>query len=78
MEGHGDPRRDPMSAQSHVRLFPGGIIQKVTAILEGIPCPFVPRRNPTEGHVIPRRDPMSIRSQVRPRTTPRTQTFRSV
>ena len=63
MEGHGDQRRDPMSAQSHIRSFPGGIIRKVMAILEGIPCPFVPRRNHTEGHGDPRRDPMSVRSQ---------------
>ena len=61
-EGHGDPRKDPMSVQSPVRLFPEGIPRKVTAILGGIPWPL---RNPTEGHIDPRGDPMSIRSHVR-------------
>jgi hypothetical protein len=62
-EGHGDPRRDPMSVQSPVHLFPEGITRKVTAILEGIPWPL---RNPTEGHIDPRGDPMSVRSHVHP------------
>jgi hypothetical protein len=61
-EGHGDPRKDPMSVQSPVGLFPEGIPRKVTAILGGIPWPL---RNPTEGHIDPRGDPMSIRSHVR-------------
>ncbi len=50
MSGYGryDPRMDPMSVRSHVHSFPGGIIRKVRAIPEGIPCPL---------------NPMSVRSQ---------------
>jgi hypothetical protein len=67
-EGHGDPRKDPMSVQSPVRSFPEGIPRKVTAILGGIhDRSGIPRKVTLIPEGIPcPSNPMSVRSHVHP------------